>query len=58
MLLTQPPTPFTAVIIRLDRMIQYSEMSVMETKHRCVLDPRWSLSSGAPKARPGGGDGG
>ncbi|WP_159011064.1 hypothetical protein [Bradyrhizobium sp. S69] len=41
MLLTQPPTPFIAVITRLDRMIQYSETSVMETKHRGVLDPRF-----------------
>jgi hypothetical protein len=28
----------------------------MESTGHGVLDPRWSLSSGPPKARPGGGD--
>jgi hypothetical protein len=35
--------------------IQYSETLVMEPKTRGVLDTRRSLSSGSPKARPGGG---
>src|SRR5260370_2334039 len=31
------------------------ETSVIEPRGRGVLDTRWSLSSGSPKARPGGG---
>ena len=40
---------------RLQRATQYSEASVMESKNRGVPDTRWSLSSGSPKARSGGG---
>jgi hypothetical protein len=31
------------------------EAAVLESRSRSVLDARWSLSSGSPKARPGGG---
>jgi hypothetical protein len=35
-------------------MIQYSSAPAMESKFRSVLDTRWSLSSGRPKAGPVG----
>src|SRR6266850_4793380 len=38
------------------RVNQYPRALVIEPKSRGVLGPRWSLSSGSPKARPGGGD--
>ena len=37
------------------RVIQYSREVNYESRSRSVLDTRWSLSSGSPKARPGGG---
>jgi hypothetical protein len=40
------------VIVRLDRTIQYSEVSVMESRTRGVLDTRRSLSSGAHSRDP------
>jgi hypothetical protein len=47
-------SPISAVIIRLDRMIQYSrEMHFIDGGDYWIL--RWSLSSGSPEARPGGG---
>jgi hypothetical protein len=49
------PSP---VIARLDLMTQYSLAFVIQSKGRGILDPRRSLSSGSPKARPGGGDDG
>jgi hypothetical protein len=48
---TQP-----AVIARLDRAIQYAATYRLNRTASGILDPRWSLSSGSPKARPGGGD--
>src|SRR5437879_3114751 len=36
-------------------MIQYSEAEIRESRRRRVLDTRWSLSSGQPKAGPVGG---
>jgi hypothetical protein len=44
------------VIVRLDRTIQYIAASRSLSGVSGILDPRWSLSSGSPKARPGGGD--
>jgi hypothetical protein len=32
-----------------------TETAMIEPKSRGVLDTRWSLSSGSPQARPGGG---
>src|SRR5713226_1360737 len=52
-------TPLADVISRRHhprkRMIQYSRAAVMVSSSRRYLTPRWSLSSGSPKARPGGG---
>ncbi|QOZ72259.1 hypothetical protein WN72_42675 [Bradyrhizobium arachidis] len=45
-----------AVIARLDRAIQYSEASVIHREAAAYWIPRRSLSSGSPKARPGGGE--
>jgi len=45
----------STVIARLDRAIQYSRDIADEWRSRGVLDTRRSLSSGSPKARPGGG---
>jgi hypothetical protein len=45
----------TDVIARLDRAIKYSRSAGDKSNGRGVLDTRWSLSSGSPKARPGGG---
>src|SRR6185312_13549731 len=47
--------PYSAVIVRLDRTIQYSETSVFELRSHGVLDARRSLSSGGASRRPGGG---
>jgi hypothetical protein len=45
-----------AVILRLDRRIQYSRALAAEHKRSGEYwITRWSLSSGSPKARPGGG---
>jgi hypothetical protein len=46
---------FTNVIARLDRATQYSLASVMNREAAAYWMPRWSLSSGSPKVRPGGG---
>jgi hypothetical protein len=46
----------SAVIVRLDRTIQYAAASRSFSGVSGILDPRWSLSSGSPKARPDGGD--
>ena len=43
------------VIARERRAIQYPGAPVMESKGRGVWILRWSLSSGSPEARPGGG---
>jgi hypothetical protein len=43
------------VIARLDGATEYPEAAMIEPIDRCVLDTRRSLSSGSPKARPGGG---
>jgi hypothetical protein len=40
---------------RLRRMIQYAETAMDELDRLRLLDARRSLSSGSPKARPGGG---
>jgi hypothetical protein len=45
----------SAVIVRLDRTIQYAAADVSHLKRLRLLDTRWSLSSGSPKARPDGG---
>jgi hypothetical protein len=49
-------TTHSAVVARLDRAIQYAAASPYPTAASGILDPRWSLSSSSPKARPGGGD--
>jgi hypothetical protein len=46
----------STVIVRLDRTIQYAAASRSVSGVSGTLDPRWSLSSGSLKARPGGGD--
>src|SRR5260370_19916855 len=43
------------VIVREGGRSSIPEKSVIEPRGRGVLDTRWSLSSGSPKARPGGG---
>jgi hypothetical protein len=48
-------TANTAVIVRLDRTIQYAAAFAFKPRRLRLLDTRWSLSSGSPKARPGGG---
>jgi hypothetical protein len=45
----------STVVVRLDRTIQYSGTPMTDLRSRGVLDTRRSLSSGSPKARPGGG---
>ena len=44
-----------AVIARLDRATQYSRAPMMKRNVAAHWIHRWSLSSGSPKARPGGG---
>jgi hypothetical protein len=46
----------SAVIVRLDRTIQYAAASRLDLGVSGILDPRWSLSSGGAPRRPGGGD--
>jgi hypothetical protein len=43
------------VIARLDRATQYSRAPVIDREAAVYWILRWSLSSGSPKARPGGG---
>jgi hypothetical protein len=45
-----------AVIARFNRAIQYSETVVVHSMAAAYWIPRRSLSSGSPKARPGGGE--
>jgi hypothetical protein len=45
----------SAVIVRLDRTIQYAATLAFRPRHLRLMDTRWSLSSGSPLARPGGG---
>jgi hypothetical protein len=45
----------SAVIVRLDRTIQYAAAFAFKPMRLRLLDTRWSLSSGSPMARPGGG---
>ena len=44
-----------SVIVRLDRTIQYAAPIQFHSNANDYWMPRWSLSSGSPKARPGGG---
>src|SRR6266566_2824511 len=44
-----------AVIDRLDRATQYSRAPMIKRNVAAYWILRWSLSSGSPKARPGGG---
>ena len=44
-----------AVIARLDRATQYSRAPMIKRNVAAYWILRWSLSSGSPKARPGGG---
>jgi hypothetical protein len=46
----------STVIVRLDRTIQHAAASRSFSDGSGIVDPRWSLSSGSPKARPDGGD--